>query len=223
MVISLAVTPEEWLELGLQSVGFGPIRQNRLQETNVQRFVAHYGASPESHRAMFSDLQTTQIKTAHIAKPYILHFLMAMFWLKNYPTESVMAGTFKVDEKTIRTQVWKYVLAIQALKEQKVNAVGLFRFLQTVILTTLFVFLVPHLYLRTRLFGKIIMKAMKSSSSRSTALIAVSKSHARLQASSGIHKNSTGLDLRMSSPLQSTKTSSCGSEAPCNLAVEATL
>jgi hypothetical protein len=47
---------------------------------------------------------------------------MAMYWLKTYQSESVMAGTFKVDEKTVRTYVWKYVLAIQALKEQKVNA-----------------------------------------------------------------------------------------------------
>ena len=90
--------------------------------------MAHFGASPESHSAMFPDLQTTQIEAARIAKPYVLHFLMAMYWLKNYPSESVIAGTFKVDERTVRTQVWKYVLAIQALKEQKVNAAGLFRF-----------------------------------------------------------------------------------------------
>ena len=137
MVILLAVTPKEWVELGLQSVGFGPIRQNRLQETNVERFVAHFGASPESHSAMFSDLQTTEIKAARIAKPYILHFLMAMYWLKTYASESVMAGTFKVDEKTARTQVWKYVLAIQALKEQKVNA-------ETLILTLFVFLLVPY-------------------------------------------------------------------------------
>jgi hypothetical protein len=129
MVVLVAVTPKEWLELGLNIVGFGPIRQNRLHATNVERFVAHFGASPESHSAMFSDLQTTQIlEAARIAKPYVFHFLMAMYWLKNYPSESVIAGTFKVDEKTVRTQVWKYVLAIQALKEQKVNAAGLFCF-----------------------------------------------------------------------------------------------
>jgi hypothetical protein len=126
MAVLLAITPKEWLELGLQSVGFGPTRQNRLQETNIERFVSHFGASPESHSAIFADLQTTQIEAAWIVKPYILHFLMAMYWLKTYPSESVIAGTFKVDEKTVRTQVWTYVLAIQALKEQKVNAAGLF-------------------------------------------------------------------------------------------------
>jgi hypothetical protein len=69
-----------------------------------------------------------------------------MYWLKTYSSEPVMAATFKVDEKTARTQVWKYVLSIQELKEQKVNATGLFRLLQTLRLT-LFAFLVLYLYL----------------------------------------------------------------------------
>jgi hypothetical protein len=121
-IMLLAITPEEWLVLGLQTVGFDPIRQNGRHETNIERYVSHFGASPQSHSAIFSDLQTTQNKAAQITKPSVLPFLMAMYWLKTYQSESVMAGTFKVDEKTVRTYVWKYVLAIQALKEQKVNA-----------------------------------------------------------------------------------------------------
>jgi len=90
---------------------------------------------------------------------------MAVYWLKTYPSEPVMAGTFKGDEKTARrTQVWKYVLAIQALKGQKVNATRLFRLLQTLALT-LTAFLVPYLLLfyYCRLFGEILTKTMKSS------------------------------------------------------------
>ena len=109
MVVLLVVTPEEWLVIGLQSVGFDPIRQIRGHETNIERFLAHFGASPETLCAIFSDLQTTQIEAARIAKPSILHFLMTMYWLKTYSSETVMAATFKVDEKTARTQVWKYV------------------------------------------------------------------------------------------------------------------
>jgi hypothetical protein len=87
----------------------------------MERFIAHFGANPGTCRAVFSDLQTTQIKEAQAAKPSIVHFLMAMFWLKTYPSEPMTAGTFKVDEKTARTQVWRYILAIQGLKAQKVN------------------------------------------------------------------------------------------------------
>ena len=93
-----------------------------IRPSNTERFLAHFGASPETLCAIFSDLQTTQIEAARIANPSILHFLMTMYWLKTISSEPVMAATFKVDEKTARTQVWKYVLVIQALKEQKVNA-----------------------------------------------------------------------------------------------------
>jgi hypothetical protein len=78
----LNVSPEELLVLGLQSVGFGINRQNCLHAMKLERFLAHFGASPETHSAIFSDLQTTQIEAARIAKPSIFHFLMAMHWLK---------------------------------------------------------------------------------------------------------------------------------------------
>jgi hypothetical protein len=61
MVVLLVVTPEEWLVIDLQQVGFDPIRLNRCHETNIERFLAHFGASPETLFAIFSDLQTTQI------------------------------------------------------------------------------------------------------------------------------------------------------------------
>jgi hypothetical protein len=40
-------TPEEWLVLGLQIVGFGPNRQNRCQETTLERFLAHFGSDEQ--------------------------------------------------------------------------------------------------------------------------------------------------------------------------------
>jgi hypothetical protein len=122
MVTFLVGSPKEWHVLGLEAVGFGPSRHNCCDKTNMERFLAHFGASPKTCCAVFSNLQTTQVKAAMIAKPFIVYFLMTMFWLKTYPSESLTAGTFDVDEKTARTQVRKYVLAIQGLKAQKVNA-----------------------------------------------------------------------------------------------------
>jgi hypothetical protein len=120
MVIS--ISPADWLHLGLEVTGFNSIRQACRDEMKVERFRAHFGASPETCSAIFVDLQTTHIATARIAKPDVLYLLMAINWLKTYQTESQMAGTFKVDEKTVRTHIWKYVRAIQALKGQKVRA-----------------------------------------------------------------------------------------------------
>jgi hypothetical protein len=37
-MVILLVTAEEWLSLGLQSVGFGPIQQNRVHQMNLERF-----------------------------------------------------------------------------------------------------------------------------------------------------------------------------------------
>lgn len=120
MVIS--ISPADWLHLGLDLVGFRSTRQVCRHEMNVERYMANFGASPETCSAIFLDLQTTHIPTARIDKPNVQYLLMAINWLKTYRTESQMAGTFKVDEKTVRNQVWKYVRAIQALKGQKVRA-----------------------------------------------------------------------------------------------------
>ena len=74
----LVVSPKEWLALGLELVGFEPRRQNCSYELKMERFLAHFGASPDAHCAIFSDLQTTQIEAARIEKPSISHFLMAI-------------------------------------------------------------------------------------------------------------------------------------------------
>jgi hypothetical protein len=78
--------------------------------------------SPETHQAIYVDLQTTEIATARIPAPDAFYFLMAFHWLKVYPTEAQSSAIFKCDDKTVRGEVWKYVRAIQALKGQKVRA-----------------------------------------------------------------------------------------------------
>jgi hypothetical protein len=118
----IVVTAPQFLRLGLEIVGFPLRRQNGRHETNIQRFRDKFGPSPESCAAIFVDLQTTHIPQAQIAKPNVLYFLMALHWLKTYPTETGTAATFRVDEKTGRKFVWEYVLAVQALKAQKVRS-----------------------------------------------------------------------------------------------------
>ena len=54
----------------------------------------------------------TQIAMACIAKP--------TYWLKTYLLEVQTAGTFKVSEKAVQTNIWTYIFAIQVLKGQKV-------------------------------------------------------------------------------------------------------
>lgn len=117
----LSLEPNEWLRIGLDIVGFDAPRQRRNHSTNLVRFYAHFGARPEVVAASFVGLQTTRIAEARVSKPSARHYLMALMWLKLYPTEPVLAGALKVDEKTASTHVWKRVKALAALKGQKVR------------------------------------------------------------------------------------------------------
>jgi hypothetical protein len=73
---------------------------------------------------IFNDLQTTDIPEARTPNPDPLSLLIATHWLKAYPKKAQIAGTFKVDEKTARKYIWKYVQAIAALKGIKVRFRG---------------------------------------------------------------------------------------------------
>jgi hypothetical protein len=119
-VVLNVVPPADWLILGLELARFSNVREMN-HKTNLRRFAAHFGACPETCSAIFVDLQTTQIAASRIAKPQVFYLLMALNWLKIYPTEHQIAGTFNVDEKTVRNNVWKYIRAIQALKAMKVR------------------------------------------------------------------------------------------------------
>jgi hypothetical protein len=120
MAVVVNVPSADWLILGLELVSFSNVRETN-HKTNLRRFAAHFGACPEMCSAIFVDLQTTQIAASRITKPQVFYLLMALNWLKTYPTEHQIAVTFKVDEKTVRSNVWKYIWAIQALKGMKVR------------------------------------------------------------------------------------------------------
>jgi hypothetical protein len=119
----LHLSPAEFLELGLDIVGFEQHRRQRTCiATKLRRFRAHFGVGPEAYSAIFTDLQTTDIDGARIDKPNPIHFFMTMNWLCTYKVEEELAGTFKVSEKTARKWIWKYTSAIQALKGAKVGS-----------------------------------------------------------------------------------------------------
>lgn len=122
MVIIL--TANEFLRKGLEMVGFDRRRQQRVKRaTNIQRFKDYYGSRPIVYAQIWEDLQTTDIQDARIdsSKCCVESFLMAIHFLKCYPTEGVRAGTFNICERTARDWGWYYVRKVQALKKQKVS------------------------------------------------------------------------------------------------------
>jgi hypothetical protein len=127
MVMILAA--DEILRKGLTLANFSRRRQawSLLDSKSVERFKAFFGSHPVVYAAIWEDLQTTEIAEARIDdfKTNADQFLMAIHFLKCYPTEAQLAGLFQICEETARKWVWFYVKKIQALKRGKVRHTGL--------------------------------------------------------------------------------------------------
>ena len=144
----VALTVNEMLCKGLLLVGFDKRRQDRVQQkTNMERFRTFYSSNPIVFVKIWEDLQTTEILEAriHAAKHSCDNLLMAAYFLKCYPTETLMAGAFCVAEKTAPKWVWFFAAKIQALKKSKVHDCCCFN-------ASLLVKLIPFLF-PFRLFG----------------------------------------------------------------------
>jgi hypothetical protein len=121
-MVLIALSPAEFQQLGLELVGFNEEWQDKTcQATNLRRFRAIFGPSPETCSQMFEDLQTTNIEEARVVKPNPAYFMMSLNWLRTYKTEEEMAGQWGLIEQTVRDKVWKYTFAMAALKEAKVR------------------------------------------------------------------------------------------------------
>jgi hypothetical protein len=123
MVVIL--TADGMMRIGLEMCGFDGRRQNKAcRALNLRRFKAHFGSNPIVYAQIWEDLQTTMIPKARIdGKVCVESFLMAILFLKIYPTEEVLSGFFKICERSVRKWVWYYVSKIQALKRAKVRRI----------------------------------------------------------------------------------------------------
>jgi len=121
MAVLLHITPEQFLLLGLELAGFGPNRLVRMTpKSKLSRFLGFYGTWPEVLTVIFDDLQTTDIDKAAIEGPSSKDFLITFHWLACYNTETVMSALFKMDEKTLRNKIRKYVNAIHGFIVTKI-------------------------------------------------------------------------------------------------------
>lgn len=123
----MIVAADEVLFRGLVLVGFSAIRQGKVsRSTNLGRFRSHYGSNPSVYAKIWEDLQTLPIPEAHIDSREgqfinLDNFLLAMHFLKCYPTETQLAASFKVCEKTAGKCSWFFAQRVRALKTAKVS------------------------------------------------------------------------------------------------------
>ena len=117
----LVVTADEILRQGLRHGGFKKCRQS---DANLRRFKSFYGSHPVVYAQIFEDLQTTDIPEARIitTKPGVTldNFLLAIHFLKVYPTRERSAGMFHMGEQTAAKWGWYFSKKVQALKKHKV-------------------------------------------------------------------------------------------------------
>jgi hypothetical protein len=114
----LVVNEHHMLQLGIEYGGF----EQTSDRTDACRFRKLYGIDPSGASKCFRDLQTTDIGEYKISKINPLNFLMTLYWVYGYGTETRVTGAFRLgSEKTCRQHVWVYLSAIQALKATKVS------------------------------------------------------------------------------------------------------
>jgi hypothetical protein len=90
---------------------------DKATKRDIDRFKAAYGIGPNACKNVFEDIRSYGL----VKNPMLEHFLMAVSWLKQYPSESNLAGRWQTSEKTASHHCWMYVRAFQKLKEHKIK------------------------------------------------------------------------------------------------------
>jgi hypothetical protein len=83
----------------------------------TQRFRANFGVGPVVCNFAWKLLRDNGQTNG--AEPK--HLLYALKWLKIYGTEHVLAGDLRIDEKTLRKWVWRFVYALSDLESDVVS------------------------------------------------------------------------------------------------------
>lgn len=86
----IEISAAHFLKTGLSNAGFDENRQESVcVATNMKRFRASFGVSPETCSNILTDLQKTEIVEAKINKPHARYLLMALNWLRQHRSGNV--------------------------------------------------------------------------------------------------------------------------------------
>ena len=116
------VSEMEFMALGMHLIG-SPNWKRRKEDTNVEAFVTHFGASPKVCATIWLDLQTTAEASICIgAKDSPLYLLLGLRYLKAYPKDAELCGFFCISSKRTMTK-WRdvYIAKMAKLLENKVS------------------------------------------------------------------------------------------------------
>ena len=117
------IFPEEhFTALALQLAGFSNKTIARTcKATNNRRLKDFCYAGTKTLSNIFQDIQDQSLCEFCIPRPDPLYLVYSLYFLKKYPTTHELAARCDGTEKTVLAMVWKYIRAIQALKEKKIK------------------------------------------------------------------------------------------------------
>ena len=129
-VTHLSPEAKKMLSYGLSLVGFGNKRQKCREALSIRRFRAHYDIGPGAVQQLVSDLKKKYDEPFNLP-----NLFMALYWLKQYDTEEVMAGQWRHGEQYCRENTKKYVKLIRSMKSKKSHFVDCIQSADLLLLT----------------------------------------------------------------------------------------
>jgi DDE superfamily endonuclease len=123
MDVIVYITKNEVLKIGLRLVNISSKRVKRAKQVvNEHRFEQQFGVSAEIAVKVFHDLQTTIFEDALVeaSDADVRYFLLALYFLKNYPKEYQTEAIFDWSPKWARDKYWFWCKKIQGLKAEKI-------------------------------------------------------------------------------------------------------
>ena len=119
----LRISKKSFESLALQLAGYSPETINKTcKATNADRLSDFCYAGTKTLKELFNDIQDPLLGEFQIKKPNPSHLVHALYFLKKYPTTHELAGRCgDGTEKTVINRAWRYIRAIQALKEKKIE------------------------------------------------------------------------------------------------------
>ena len=121
--LPLQFSKEYFNELGLMLGGnwSDSTISNMSCKARTAYFVDFFYVSPRTATDVYRDIQHPDLGENQIKKPDPRAFLGGLYFLKKYPSKKAQAGFIGCSEKYGLPKAWKYVEAIQALKEKKIR------------------------------------------------------------------------------------------------------
>ena len=119
----LQFSSEIFANLGLQLAGYSEDTIARTcNATNARRLKDFCYAGGESLEQIYQDIQNPNLLEHQITNPNPVDLIHALYFLKKYPTSHEFAGRCGTGtEKTLLNRAWKYIRAIQKLKDKKIR------------------------------------------------------------------------------------------------------